>query len=110
MHIIFKCNFGSTLFGTSTPASDKDYKGVYIAELSDIILKRDKHTIKYSTGNDQSRNTKDDIDIEYKELRTFLKEAMDGQTYALDMLFCNKENIVEQSYVWDMIIENRHKT
>lgn len=109
MNIIFKCNFGSYLYGTLTPASDKDYKGVYIAELSDIVLKRDKATIKYTTGNDFSRNTENDIDTEYKELRTFLKEAMDGQTYALDMLFCNKENIIQSSYIWDKLIENRHK-
>lgn len=109
MNIIFKCNFGSSLYGTSTLASDKDYKGVYVAELSDIVLKRDKATIKHTTGNDFSRNTKDDIDTEYKELRTFLKEAMDGQTYALDMLFCNKENIIQSSPIWDNIIENRDK-
>lgn len=109
MNTIFKCNFGSALYGTSTPTSDKDYKGVYIAELSDIVLKRDKATIKHTTGNDFSRNTKDDIDTEYKELRTFLKEAMDGQTYALDMLFCNSENIIQRSPIWDKLIENRHK-
>ena len=109
MNIIFKCNFGSSLYGTSTPISDKDYKGVYIAELSDIVLKRDEATIKHSTGSDFSRNTKDDVDTEYKELRTFLKEAMDGQTYALDMLFCNSENIIQSSPVWDSLIENRPK-
>lgn len=88
--VIFRCRFGSHLYGTNTPESDYDEKGIFIETLENIILRRDSRSLHFNTGNDRSRNTKNDCDIELKELRTFLKEAMDGQTYALDMLFLQR--------------------
>lgn len=107
--VIFRCRFGSHLYGTNTPESDYDEKGIFIETLENIILRRDSRSLHFNTGNDRSRNTKNDCDIELKELRTFLKEAMDGQTYALDMLFCNAQNTLTTSETWKFIQENRSK-
>jgi len=111
MKLLYKVKFGSHLYGTNTPQSDLDYKGVYLAELSDIVLKRDKATIHEGTKQSSAwhRNTSDDIDIEYKELREFLREAMAGQTYALDMLFAPENMWIETSPEWKFIIDNRQK-
>ncbi len=49
MKILFKTLFGSHLYGTDTEKSDKDYKGIFIAPLSEIILKKDRHVIYEST-------------------------------------------------------------
>jgi len=65
--------------------------------------------LRDSTGINESRNTSDDKDISGKELRTFIREALQGQTYALDMLFCNQENILETSNIWEEIILHRNK-
>ena len=101
--------FGSHLYGTNTPKSDLDYKGVFQADLRDIVLKRDaEHHVIKSNKTDE-RNTKDDTDVEYKELRTFLNEAMSGQTYALDMLFAPPEMVITSTVIWQRIIENRAK-
>lgn len=105
----FRCRFGSHLYGTNTPESDYDEKGIFIETLENIVLRRDSRSLHFHTGNDRRRNTKDDCDIELKELRTFLKEAMDGQTYAIDMLFCNKQNTLITSNTWEFIQENRGK-
>lgn len=111
MKILFKTLFGSHLYGTNTPKSDKDYKGIFIASLEDIILKRDKHVIYESTKKSSAgyRNSPDDIDLEYKELREFLREAMAGQTYALDMIFSIPTLWLESSLEWRFIVENRSK-
>lgn len=107
--LIFKCRFGSHLYGTNTPESDLDYKAVYMENIDHIILGTDKRSIQKNTNNDRSRNSAEDVDVEYKELRVFLQEAMAGQTYALDMLFCNEENTIFKTKEWDYIQEHRDK-
>lgn len=98
------------MYGTSTPQSDKDIKGIYISPLDDIVFGRSQNTVVHKTkANDGTKNTKDDIDTEYKELRTFLREASEGQTYALDMLFCPEESVIKTSDLWKEIQANRLK-
>lgn len=109
MKTIFRCRFGSHLYGTNTPTSDYDEKGVFQESLDNIVLRHDARSVHRSSGDDQSRNTAADFDIEMKELRTFLTEAMDGQTYALDMLFCNAENTLEAAETWRFIQAHRGK-
>ena len=108
--ILLETVFGSHLYGTDTEKSDHDYKGVCILPLSDFILKRDKETIEYKRNKkDGERNTAQDVDRTYIELRRFLYDAMKGQTYAIDMLFAPKEHWITQSPVWDFIVANRSK-
>lgn len=110
MKKIFECYFGSQMYGTNTPSSDTDIKGIYISSLEEIVLNKSLPVIVTKTKNDYSqKNTKDDIDIEYKELRTFLREASEGQTYALDMLFCPEKSILINSEIWKEIQNNRLK-
>lgn len=111
MNIIFKLKFGSHLYGTQTENSDTDYKAIYIADLEDIILKRDKRTIHQDTKvNRGQKNSKDDVDTEFIELRKFIKDCMDGQTYALDMLFSNPEMWqIAHTKEWKYILANREK-
>lgn len=107
---LFETKFGSHLYGTNNEKSDLDFKGIFIADLDDIILKKDRHVIientKLSTG---ARNSVGDTDVEFKELREFLREAMAGQTYALDMLFSSRDMWTHQSADWLYIVKNRHK-
>lgn len=106
---IFRCRFGSHLYGTNTPSSDYDEKGVFRETLENIVLEKASRSTHQNSCDDQHKNGAEDSDIEYKELRTFLKEAMNGQTYALDMLFCNAENTLETSPTWNFIQAHRSK-
>jgi len=108
--ILFKCKFGSHLYGTNTLASDTDYMGIFMADMKDIVLKQDKNDIENNTKQGFSqRNTSADIDSKYKELRRFIQDCLSGQTYAIDMLFCNKENTIITSPEWEYIQANRGK-
>lgn len=112
MKVIFKTLFGSHLYGTDTPNSDKDYKAIFIESLDNIILSKDKHTYQETTKEGDSfgvRNTKDDEECEYIELRRFLKDAMAGQTYALDMLFSPIALWENFSSFWMEIVDNKEK-
>jgi RNA repair pathway DNA polymerase beta family len=107
--IILKTIYGSHLFGLDTPNSDKDYKGVFQSSIEDIILGKDVKTINESTNSNLSKNSNQDVDIELKELRTFIADCLAGQTYALEMLFTPAEFIIESSSIWDFIQVNRSK-
>lgn len=112
------CKFGSHLYGTQTPESDKDFKGIYLPNKEDIFLGRVKKSISCSTKEDHfNKNTKDDTEIEIYSLQYFIELACEGQTVALDMLHVPEEmiyfytpNYPKDYYkIWEEIIENRSK-
>lgn len=84
-NVAFVCLFGSQLHGTNGPQSDMDYKAVYLEDIDSIILGKDKENHVSSSGG-PGKNVTGDVDIEFIELRKFLKDAVKGQTYALEML------------------------
>lgn len=109
MDIIVKMKFGSHLYGTATTNSDIDYKGVYLPTKEEILLGKIPKCHSYSTGDDVSRNSPDDIDVEIYSLHYFVKLACDGQTVAMDMLHAPEEMLVERSEIWKSIVDQKHK-
>lgn len=94
MNKIIEIKFGSHLYGTSTPESDLDFKGIYIPTAREIIMGDYKKTIDTSRPKKVGeRNNKDDVDLDIYSLDRYLELLMEGQTVALDMLFCNPNNI-----------------
>ena len=112
MEIICELQFGSHVYGTDTPNSDLDIKGIYLAPVKDIIFGKLHNSVVKSTKVKKGlgiRNTKDDIDTEYKELRSFIKDALEGQTYAIDMLFTPQKWWRKSSLIWEEIVANRER-
>jgi predicted nucleotidyltransferase len=103
--IIFLTKYGSQLYGFSTPESDTDIKGIFIPSKKDMLLGIAKHQWTKSTGNKESKNTKDDIDIELFSIHTFLDMLSSGKTNALDIMFAtsNTECIIYTSKYWDCV-------
>lgn len=94
---LIEIKFGSHLYGTNTPESDLDFKGIYLPTAREIVLGTYKETIATSRPKKiNERNTKDDVDIDVYSLDRFLGLLMEGQTVALDMLFANPSDV---SYV-----------
>lgn len=95
--IIFKTMVGSQAYGTATPTSDQDFKGVFIQNADDIL------TFNYT---EQIEISKDEC---YYEVRRFLQLLQSANPTVLEMLFMPQECILEQSPLFGLIVEQRHR-
>jgi len=107
-NVMFLSKFGSHLHGTTTPTSDLDLKAVFMADLSDIVLGRDRETVTASSGGD-GRNEADDLDIEFIELRKLLSDAMKGQTYAVELLHADQGSEIFSTDLYEDLRANKDK-
>ncbi len=102
--------FGSHLYGTATPSSDEDFKGVFMPTAEQILLGRIPKTHREGETDDTRKNEPGELDCQFYSLHHFLRLATQGQTVAIDMLFA-PENCVfkdtEHGWIWDDLIKNR---
>ncbi len=108
---LVKMMFGSHVYGTSLPTSDRDFKGIFIPDAQDLVMQRASKHIQNSTKKDDSkRNTAEDVDDESFSFQTYMELIRQGQTVALDMLFtpvafyCSD---IPVSPRWHEVVENR---
>ncbi|MFA5753336.1 MAG: nucleotidyltransferase domain-containing protein, partial [Bacteroidales bacterium] len=90
---IVKMKFGSVLYGTNTPESDTDIKGVFLPTYRDCLLNRISRCRVESSGPKGAKNTSSDTDEETYSLHYFMQLLREGQVVALDMLFCPPDKI-----------------
>ncbi len=102
--LLVRIRHGSHLYGTSTPASDQDYKSVHLPSGDAIILCRPEdhidRTVKISTS---VKNTKDDVDDTSYSLQKWLDMLAKGDTVGTEILFADEANIVEMAPEWPLI-------
>lgn len=103
MTVLFKAIAGSHLFGLDTKSSDKDYKGIYLPSKEEILLGNYSSTRSSSTGVNDTKNSKDDVDVELYSLPKFFKMLHNGDTAALELLFTPDEFVVESTPEWEYI-------
>lgn len=99
--------YGSRLYGTATPESDTDYAGIRMPTFRDLILNKGLKTKQESTGDDKSKNGKDDVDTVVYTLDSFVRDGIRGDTTVLDMLHC--PHPITGSWVWNDLVKNRKK-
>jgi len=87
VELIYLSKFGSHLYGTDTPDSDTDYKGIFLPSKDQCILQNIPKSINFSTGENDSKNTDKDIDIDLWSLQYFMKLVSKGETNAIDLLY-----------------------
>lgn len=86
---------GSHIYGTNTPESDTDYKGVAIPPKEYILgLKSINEYNKSGGKNLKERNTSDDVDMVVVALNKFVMDCLNGVPNNLDILFCRDEDIL----------------
>jgi hypothetical protein len=103
--------FGSHLYGTDTPNSDTDIKGIYIPDADDILLQRVKPALqtKRAGKKEGEKNNVGDIDKEIYSLQKFFNLLNEGQTVALELLFTPDSMLLSSSFDWQMLKKNRHR-
>ena len=111
MKTLVEIKFGSHLYGTSTPASDVDFKAVFIPPARDILLQRIKATITNKRPKQPfEKNLAGEVDQEAYALHRYLALLSEGQTVALDMLFAPRWAMAsEPSDLWRGLVENRRR-
>lgn len=109
--IIFQTYAGSKLYGTDNENSDTDIKGVFLPDINDLILGKAPKHYQMTTGNNGTKNNKDDIDECYYSLHYYLELLAKGDTNALDMLFAygNKSAVLIIDPIFQEIIDNKDK-
>lgn len=111
MRSIVRIKFGSHLYGTSTPASDLDFKSVYIPDARSILLQRVKGSI--STKREKAEGEKNyagEIDEEAFSLQRYLGLLAEGQTVATDVLFAPVSSMeIPPTDEWQEVVANRHR-
>ena len=98
---------GSHLYGTSTPQSDRDYKGVHLPSGEGIVLQRPENVIDESIicKDASDKNTGEAIDHQSYSLAKFCRMLALGDGVATEILFAPDECIVEASPEWPIIRE-----
>lgn len=110
MKTLLRTTFGSHLYGTSTPASDRDYKGVHIPSAREMLLHRTRETISHRTKEDRTaKNTAEDIDFESFALHKLMAMLAKGDANALEILFAPREAWLEWTGEWATIHANRDR-
>lgn len=114
--IIMETEFGSHLYGLSTPNSDRDFKGIVLPTRDEILLGKSSFHLDESTGTKSERNGAGDIDRTFYSLQYFIQLACSGETVAIDMLHAGANNVLtvleddqELHTIWKFLVENRHK-
>lgn len=107
--LLYLSLFGSELYGISTGSSDTDVRGIFLAPPESLILKKDRKSLHYSTGDNVHRNCGDDIDIDLWSLGNWTLNLLPaGDTGALDLLFSvsHPECVIFRDPLLDPVFEN----
>lgn len=89
---IYRCTFGSRLYGTELPGSDYDTKGIFLPSRDEILLCQPPKT--------WTAPAVDGNDNESYSLQRYLELLAQGQTVALDMLFAPPDKWKQMDPVW----------
>ena len=104
---LYVTKFGSKLYGTDTPASDDDYKVIYLPSKESMLLNDWERSFSCNTNNDNVRNSAGDVDMEFKSIHYFIAEVKRGDTGALDVAysFTNENAVIYKHLCGSMRIE-----
>lgn len=98
---LVRVRHGSHLYGTSTPLSDQDFKGVHIPSGTAILLQRAENVIDTGVvAKEGSKNTPNAIDSQSFSIQKFFDMLMKGDTVATEILFAPPAAIVESHPLW----------
>jgi len=102
---------GSKLYGTDTPNSDMDFKGIFMPTKEQVLLKQDIEHYVRDTNNTKEKNTKDDIDFSLHSLYKFFNLLEKSETGSIDVLFSmfREDTIIYQDKDFINLMKENYK-
>jgi hypothetical protein len=99
-HRIFEGIVGSRLYGTDTPGSDTDYRGICIPP-TEVLLDP-------FMGFEQKDSGFEEEDRTIYALGKFFKLCAESNPNVLEILFVPESKIIFKTGIWDLVLENKH--
>lgn len=101
--IIYTTEYGSHLYGTTTPTSDVDLISIMVPKYNDLLLQNvSQFSSKHTILNKQ--------DVTVHALPKIVKDICDGNSTALEILFSSEgSQVTLKSPIWNKIYNNRLK-
>lgn len=90
--LLYLIYFGSHLYGTYDENSDVDYKGLFLPSKKDLLLMNGRKSINWKSGNNESKNSSEDVDVELWSVHHFIELIKKGDTGAIDLLYSITNN------------------
>ncbi len=98
LNIIYKIQYGSDAFGTTTNDSDNDLRGIYLPSLREHIAIKNHKTINLIT---------DMYDLVYHPLKKYVGLAMKCNPSAIEWLFVPEDKILSITGAGSLLRRNR---
>jgi predicted nucleotidyltransferase len=110
MYTLFELKVGSHLYGTSTPESDEDFAGVFIAPLKSYFGLENVKEVDQSVVSklESGKNAPDAVDKKLYEIRNFFKLAVDNSPNILEMVIAPKDSWTLSTNTGTDIYKNAH--
>lgn len=105
-YLLFEVKVGSQAYGTATPASDVDLKGVFLMPdnaAHSIFFDESWETLKWNNGKTGS----DKVESEWVSLRKFLRELMNCNPGRLEMIYSPDDCVVFKHPAFDYILHGK---
>ena len=115
--LIYLSQYGSHLYGLDTEKSDLDFRGIYIPNLDDITLHKDKdeineellinvNKVNFPTSDLSYEVNLKKVDVKIFSLQKFITLCSKADTNALDLLFSIDKDTLEQYIYSDTEIKD----
>jgi RNA repair pathway DNA polymerase beta family len=85
--LVYLAKSGSHLFGTNTPKSDLDVKGLFLPSVQSLYLQNAPQQFSQNTNNSNAKNSSDDVDVTVWSVQFWLKLLTKGDINAVSLLF-----------------------
>ncbi len=85
--LVYLSKSGSHLFGTNTPKSDLDVKGLFLPSIQSLYLQNAPQQFSQNTNNSNVKNSSEDVDVTVWSVQFWLKLLTKGDINAVSLLF-----------------------
>jgi uncharacterized protein len=96
---IYLTKYGSVAYGTNTPSSDEDFRG--------ICVPTKEYFFGFQKNFEQAELKAPNPDLVIYDIRKFFKLAADCNPNALEILFVDPSDIVYIDFLGEILLENR---